>query len=243
MKTIIKITITIYLLSLIACDNVNSLHEKYLEWGEAIYTGVVDSLKAYPGYDRVKFTWELNADPRITKTVIYWDDRSDSMVVAVERSQPGRLQMEHIIEIPSAGYLFEFATKDNDGHQSRYIETSVNVYGSTYANSIALRSSRTVTTMELVNDETVNVHLGKVEDNTFRYSELTYISYENSAQGTEKKVIIENETDMITLEKIRVGDPITIQSLYYPSENALDGVPAKMLEYQIPSMNPQLPGD
>lgn len=243
MKTIIKMFIPLYLLSLIACDNMNSLHKEYLEWGEAIYTGVVDSLKAAPGYERVKFSWEINADPRITKTVIYWNDRGDSMVVAVERTQPGRIQMEYILQLAAGGYLFELATKDDDGHQSRYIEASVNIYGSTYANSTALRSSRPVKALELIDDETVEIYLGAVEVNTYRYSELTYLSYENGVEGEEKKIIVENETEMITLEKIRIGDPIIIQSYYYPSEDALDGLPAKKFECEILKEDPPESGN
>src|SRR5690554_4189044 len=113
MKTLIKLIIPLYLiLSYISCDSMNSMHDKYLEWGEAIYTGVVDSLKVYPGYNRVKLTWEVNADPRIKKTVIYWNDRNDSVVVDVNRSQSKRVQMEHSFDLPEGEYMFELATKD-----------------------------------------------------------------------------------------------------------------------------------
>jgi len=217
------------------------MHEKYLEWGEAIYTGVVDSVKSFPGYNRVAFTWEINADPRITKTVIYWDDRADSTVIDVNRTQSGKLQLKHTLDLPEGGYLFEFVTKDNDGHQSRYIETNVSIYGSSYADNIALRSSRTVTTIEAIDEETADIHLDKVEDNTFRYTELTYVSYEKEMKGVEKKVKIENETDVITLDKIRLEDYIKVQSFYFPSENALDGIPAKEIEYQIPLIVPPVP--
>ena len=62
MKAIIKITVLIYsFISLIACDDMNCLHEEYLKKGEIIYTGVIDSLKTYPGNNRVRFTWEINS--------------------------------------------------------------------------------------------------------------------------------------------------------------------------------------
>lgn len=49
MKAIIKITVLIYsFISLIACDDMNSLHEEYLKKGEIIYTGIIDSLKHIP---------------------------------------------------------------------------------------------------------------------------------------------------------------------------------------------------
>lgn len=41
MKAIIKITVLIYsFISLIACDDMNCLHEEYLKKGEIIYTGL-----------------------------------------------------------------------------------------------------------------------------------------------------------------------------------------------------------
>lgn len=76
MKSIIKniAGFICVIIGLNSCENINDVHEEYLKRGEEIYTGVVDSLEAYPGNERIKFTWMINADPRITKTVIYWND-------------------------------------------------------------------------------------------------------------------------------------------------------------------------
>ena len=72
-KRCFLIALPLIMLWMASCDDMNSIHQKYYDWGEDIYTGVVDSLKAYGGYEKVKFNWELNADPRITKTVIFWN--------------------------------------------------------------------------------------------------------------------------------------------------------------------------
>jgi len=39
----------------VACDNVNSLHDKYLQNGENLYVGKVDSFHIYGGQNRAKF--------------------------------------------------------------------------------------------------------------------------------------------------------------------------------------------
>ena len=117
MKSIIKniAGFICIIIGLSSCENINDVHEEYLKWGEEIYTGVVDSLEAYPGNERIKFTWMINADPRITKTVIYWNDGGDSAVVEVNRTQSGIMRMETSLNLPENSYIFKFVTKDDEG--------------------------------------------------------------------------------------------------------------------------------
>lgn len=56
------IVFPLFLIWMASCDDMNSIHQKYYDWGEDIYTGAVDSVKAYGGYERVRFDWEINAD-------------------------------------------------------------------------------------------------------------------------------------------------------------------------------------
>ena len=56
MKSIIKniAGFICVIIGLNSCENINDVHEEYLKRGEEIYTGVVDSLEAYPGNERIK---------------------------------------------------------------------------------------------------------------------------------------------------------------------------------------------
>jgi len=139
---------------MIRCDDMNSIHEKYYDWGEDIYTGVVDSLKASPGYEKIRFNWEVNADPRITKTVIFWNGGSDSVVVDINRTQSGRLALtQDINSIDEGNYIFEFITRDNEGHFSMPTEIVVEVYGDLFIQGLKTGDIVSVVTTYLPNEE------------------------------------------------------------------------------------------
>ena len=122
---------------MVSCDDINNLHQKFYDRGEDIYTGVVDSLEAYSGFERVKFNWVINADPRITKTVIYWNNRQDSVVVDVNRTQSGEIAMSYYLsDIEEGNYIFEFVTKDNEGHFSLPKEMVVLIFSESYAKTL-----------------------------------------------------------------------------------------------------------
>lgn len=220
MKTIFKFIIPFFLLTPIACDDINSLHEEYLDWGEIIYTGAVDSLKAYPGDNRVKLTWEIGLDPRITKVVIYWDSRLDSVVIPVNRTQPERMEMEHLINIPEGGYLFEVATKDDEGHQSMYTEKSVDVYGTKYA---ALLRNRMVSSMAYTSDTELKITWSKVEYATTQYTTVRY---------NGKTIKVEND-DTTTLLTVTPGETFEVYSNHLPV-GGLDTIDALPKVYKMP---------
>ena len=127
------------------CDDINSIHQKYYDQGEDIYTGVIDSLKTYAGYERVRFEWEVNADPRITKVIIRWNQHADSVIVDVNRAQSGPIPMSYYLEnINEGSYIFEFITRDNEGHHSLTKETVVTVYGDAYIQTLKNRGVSSV---------------------------------------------------------------------------------------------------
>jgi hypothetical protein len=218
MKTIIKWVLPIYLaFFMMSCDEMNSLHQEYLDRGEAIYTGIVDSLKAFSGVNSVRFTWEIKSDPRITKTVIYWNDGADSVVVDVVRTGIGTLQMEKRLsksEYPSIheGYfLFEFVTKDDKGHRSLNVEINVEIYGENYLASLV---SRPIASTKMVSGAMEIIWASF--DSTSIHS--TIVSYTDIA-GTEQEVSVKNSETSALLPGIDITKQYSVTSVYRVDED------------------------
>lgn len=231
MKMITKFIFSLSLLCFIACDNINSLHEQYLERGEGIYTGVVDSLKAFPGNNRVKLTWEINADPRITQTVIYWKDRADSLVIDVNRLKPGVMPMEAVFNIPEGSYIFEVITKDDFGNKSLYVQKTVEVYGEKF---IAQLKSRLITSFGAVSNNTVTINWRTVEDLKMLYTTVQYKDYTDPLNPVVKTVKVENKELKTQLSGIKAGEKITVISSFLPVAEALDITDALPRLYDLP---------
>lgn len=231
MKIIINYMIALCLIGFVACEDVNSLHEKYLERGEEIYTGVIDSLKAYSGRERVQFTWEINSDPRITQVVIYWHDRADSSVVEVNRTVPGNMQMETLLKLPEGGYIFEFITKDDEGHKSLYVQKTVDIYGDKYIQMLRNRGVKSIKMKE--GNQAVLTWLD-IEDNTLQYVTISYTDYTDPQRPVTKTRRVENTDKETTLPNIKAGDKITVVSTYLPSAESLDEVNTVPQQYTLP---------
>lgn len=232
MKIVIKnIIVLAFFCGLVACDSMNSIHEEYLDRGEEIYTGVIDSLKAYPGNERVKFTWEINADPRITKTVIYWNDSADSAIVEVNRTQAGVMQMETTLNLPESSYIFRFVTKDDEGHKSLSVEKTVEIYGPDYVAMLRNREIKSITTPE---EGGILLKWGAIEDATLIHTIISYTDYSNPSNPRKVEVMIENNVSEWNLANVKEGDELLVSSVYQP-EDCLDIFNAKATVYHIPA--------
>lgn len=217
---------------MVSCDDINNLHQKFYDRGEDIYTGVVDSLEAYSGFERVKFNWVINADPRITKTVIYWNNRQDSVVVDVNRTQSGEIAMSYYLsDIEEGNYIFEFVTKDNEGHFSLPKEMVVLIFGESYAKTLKNRNIASIIKqsngdMLITWDPVINLDI-----------QYTTVKYE--IDGIATSIRVENNEMETVLNGLNTGDKIGVSTTYL-LENALDELHSPVKEYFMPKFEREI---
>ncbi|WP_449048876.1 DUF4998 domain-containing protein [Parapedobacter sp.] len=219
-------------LGMMSCDDMNSIHQEYYEMGEGIYTGVVDSLKALSGYEKVRFDWEISADPRINKTVVYWNQRSDSVVIDVNRTQNGRMSLSYDLENLDEGtYTFEFITRDNQGHYSMPTELVVDVFGEFYIQSLRNRGIAAITKQL---DETMLIEWEAIASNTVQYVTVSY-----EVDGIEKSIQVANDETQTVLTGLKTGDIIGVSTTHMP-EKALEPLNALVREYTMPKLEREI---
>jgi len=211
---------------MIACDNMNSLHEKYLKKGEGLYIGIADSITSYSGYEKIKFRWIINADPRIDHAIIYWNQRKDSQTVSISRTSEGAMWIEtEITGIKEGEYLFEFVMCDNAGNVSRPVEVAGVVYGDIFIENLRNRSIKQVS--RLVTGET-QIEWEMPSTKTLLYSVIEYMI------GGVKKVLEIPNSEMITkLTGLSTGDDIEIYAVFLP-ENGLESLNSLKRKLVVP---------
>jgi hypothetical protein len=218
--------------ALTGCDNINSLHQEYYDRGEDIYTGVIDSLKTYAGYERIRFEWEINADPRITKVVIYWNQRADSVIVGVNRTQSGAIPMNYYLEnINEGNYIFEFMTRDDEGHHSLTREATVTVYGDAYIQTLR---NRGVSSIEKQLNGDMLITWEAISSRDIQYATVDY-----TLNGAPQSLRVENSATETILKGLQTGDVITVYTAYLP-ENALDALNSPKRTYALPKLNREI---
>jgi hypothetical protein len=127
---------------LAACSKMDDTYKNFLNGGEIIYTGKVDSLKVFPGKNRVLLSWYLISDPKITKCRVYWNQRGDSTEVAVKRTGGTDTIRLLLDKLPENIYTFQVYTYDNAGHSSVKEEAIGNAYGDAYLATLSNRPVR-----------------------------------------------------------------------------------------------------
>jgi hypothetical protein len=114
-------------------------YKKFTEGGEISYTGKLDSIKVFSGRNRVVIQGLLIADPKITKCVIYWNNRADSAVIPVTRTENVdtlKVELKNMLE---GVHNFTIYTYDNLGNQSVPTYKSGRAYGDRYISSLSNR--------------------------------------------------------------------------------------------------------
>lgn len=125
---------------LFSCGPMDETYRDFIKNGEIIYTGKVDSLKAWPGKNRMQLTWLLVSDPKITRNVVYWNDKTDSLSVNVVKTDNVDLITVMIDNLPERVYTFDVYAYDNAGHSSVKAQVIGTVYGTNYSNTLYNRS-------------------------------------------------------------------------------------------------------
>ncbi|MCK3683619.1 DUF4998 domain-containing protein [Maribellus sp. YY47] len=221
-------------LFIFSCEDQNYLHEKYLKEGETVYIGKVDSMIAFPGNYRIKFRWRVGNDPRTTKTVIYWDERENSVEVPLNAvaDSTGRLWDETIIEnMEENDYVFEFEMQDEQGNISMSREITASVLGDLYSENIRKRGVEGIAKLETAEME--------IQWNKVSNKELIYSVVEYEHDGNIIKQQVPNEDNSSYVGGLSTGDTIYIYSCYLP-ENGLDTFATAKVAYVMPKFQREI---
>ncbi|MFV0269217.1 MAG: DUF4998 domain-containing protein [Draconibacterium sp.] len=195
-----------------ACAEMNDLHQKYLDEGEIIYTGRVDSVQVMPGKERLKLSWQINADPKITKCKIFWNNRKDSAIVDPPSNRVGVTLMEKTINLPEGSYVFEFITFDNEKNSSLSVFKSGDTYGPKYEQTLL---SRPITSIIAERDSVV-INWSQIDN-----SVGVLIRYKNKA-GNDAELYIPNNENQAIIYDYGVGSTYSYQTMYIPAKTAID---------------------
>lgn len=210
MKKILFILI-IVVCALKACEDVNSIHNIYLD-KEIVYIGKVDSVEIFPGRDRVLLKWRMNADPKINKCNIFWNNKRGHHVVDINRVVSGPFDVEEYINIPEGNYLFEFITEDKDGNLSLSVFKSGQIYGDIYMSNLRGRPisniSKSGSSLEI---EWVNMEnsIGVV----FNYLD---------SSGDKATAKIEPDENITIISDFLPGGEFEYQTMFLPEPEAID---------------------
>jgi hypothetical protein len=232
MAVIVPICLMAFVFS---CENMNSIHEKYINRGETIYIGVADSVKVHPGKNKIGFEWKIGADPRITQTVIYWNQRESNVVIPVNRTSESEMWLDALIDnMPEGEYIFEFETQDANGNISKTLEVAGAVLGDIYVENLRNRGIKEIS--RLVTGETqISWEDVSATATSLLYSIVEYVDPDGVTQILE----VPNSEKITAILGLSTGDAIEIYTIHLP-ENGLEQFQSVKRNFIVPKFEREM---
>lgn len=218
MKLRYIITAAAAALSFAACTKMNDNIDQYLSQGEIIYIAKPDSVHLFAGKERFKMDFWIS-DPRATEMRVYWNMKSDSLVVPINQEGRDFAEMISVIadnNVTEGQYTLYLVTRDKYGNTSINSEENVSVYGENYQNAL---NSRLVDSQSFASGK-LTINWG----NCYSDQEVGIrVSYTDTA-GAEQAVTY----DTATLDKTSVissvdgTKEVSYTTMYLPEPTAID---------------------
>ena len=215
-----------------SCENMNDIHKEFIEGGEKIYPGRVDSLNIYPGNERVKLSWLLMSDQNITSCRVYWNNGTDFKEIPIKKT-PNVDTIETIIDGLAEGvYSFEVYSLHKDGAMSVKEEKIGVVYGENYIKSLNNRFLSESRYNDSSNTLTLNWGISPVGSvgSEIKYKDMS------DKEFTKRIEINESKTEILN---IAAGSIIEQRTLYLPEALAIDTIYSSVNEIISITLTPE----
>lgn len=226
MKNIISILLSAVTLMIIiaGCSGMNDKLDVYLDAGERIYIGKIDSLKPLVGANRVKLIFWAS-DPRAKSVSFYWYPNNDSMVVQIAPSVTNTY-FEAYIGGPAAtntieegSYTLRAITRDGASHYSIPFEKVVNIYGDKFRATLTNRVLKTVAYAPTTSVLSLT-YSGPVNEKEIGI----VINYTDKA-GIDKKMALAEiaiPTTPLAIPNVDKTKPVSYKTMFLPEPLAID---------------------
>ena len=206
------------MLTLAGCADMNDKHRSWLEDGEIVYIGKVDSVHAFSGDERVLFRYWIS-DPRAKTLNIKWSLGQESLDIAIPAHIPaepfdlfiGRNE-KHIDE---GNHTFQWVAHDQHGNKSVMFETTANIYGERYQNRL---NNRSIISAEADGTD-VKLTWGGVSNNDEVGLNVRYV---NTSDVPVSLFFATEEASSVVIRNVKLTDPVTYRTLFLPEPTAID---------------------
>lgn len=212
--------ILISLFTVLACSDMNDKHDFYLQEGEIMYIGRVDSARVLPGENRFLLRYWIT-DMRAKELIIYWNQMEDSLIVPIPAHQSTDsidvLIGDKESVMAEGNYTFQLVSSDGENLRSIVFERLGNVYGQQFSSTL---SDRFIRSVDYNSDEQqVIINWGEPSSSKEIGVEMTYFTEE------EKNVVRYTNEEMglkTVLNDVNVEKGVSYRTMFLPEPIAID---------------------
>ncbi|RAJ76710.1 uncharacterized protein DUF4998 [Chitinophaga dinghuensis] len=199
---------------LFACTKMDDNYKGMLAPNGITYTGKADSLKVWPGRERIRLSWLRGTDPSIKDAVIYWNTGRDSLVVTVPAGRSTDSVFAMLPSLPENSYSFSVYTRDGSGHRSIKSDILGSSYGAIYESSL---QPRVIKSSKMIGTDFCIYWYRSNDANNFN----TRLRYTDNT-GTVRSIDSPGDPDSVLLPNATKTSYATFRTMYRPGAFAID---------------------
>lgn len=204
-----------FILSIFSCTSSDD-YLKFVDGGAIPYTGKIDSLKIFPGRDRVKVNGLIISDPKVSELRVYWNTKRDSVVIPINRTSGVDAVSKIIENLPENIYNFEVKTFDAKGNGSISQYVTAQTYGARYQASL---TDRKIVSSKLSSDFSLTIDFATMDLTTGAFAtEVVYTDNSN----VEHTVTVPVTQNQLVIPNYKNGSQFKQRSLFLPVKTAID---------------------
>jgi hypothetical protein len=199
-----------------SCSSMDATYKEFLEGSDKLYPGSVDSVNVFTGKERIKFSFKVSSDPKVSKLRIYWNSRQDSIETAILPEEIGTRKELSIPTVKEGSQVFQFVTFDKYNNRSVVKEVLGKVYGDNYQAKLSDRNMLTCTSSTAntvqISWETANAAYADVK------AEIQYVD----VAGVTQTVTAAMGQNTTTLPNYKPGNPLKYRTITKPDLTCMD---------------------
>ncbi|MCF0176468.1 MAG: hypothetical protein HUJ94_06500, partial [Bacteroidales bacterium] len=215
------------LLAVASCSDINKTQKEWLDRGETIYAGKIDSLVARGGEGRImlegysKYTYNA----KTVKVTYMLEGQPQTREFSYSDVVDGKFVRIYLDNIPEGAYDFVVYTFDKDGNSSVISECAGNSYGNEFKlTQIPVRASN----MTPQPDGSLTLACSTND----KASKVVFV-YEG--KDGRKTLEVEGSPETVSLPGWKKGGEVTIYTYFLPEEKAIDVISAEPLVQSMPT--------
>lgn len=210
---------------ILACSKWDD-YKKYIDENK-VYPQKPDSLKVYPGKNRVLLEWII-VDPKVISNKVYYtqEGQRDSVFVSIDKhnnytSDTIRVIVDNLLETTC---YFTITSYDDLGHSSLAVEAEEFVYGDQYQKSLLNRVMKS----KQLNNNSLVIEWYDADDSEVGI-ELNYKDITNNL----KTIFVPDTVTSTIITDFNIDYSFTFRTLYLPEPAAIDTFYSSIEEVKI----------
>ena len=230
MKQLFKILLVAWILPfIVSCEDFMDIHKDFIKDGEIIYAPRVYGWGFVAGNNRIGFAYLLYNSPNVKTVDIYWNDRTDSLIIPVSPTTGFDTLFTVIPNLEEKSYTFDFRTTDNFGHKSLFSTDFGTAYGTNFESTLSQRRINAIS-IEEVNNQPSGIITFYAAGTGLVRTEYRF----QKTDGSTGTLALQPDQNRIVCPLAKPGSNFEYRSLYIPEEFAIDTFATAWETYTTP---------